>query len=305
MFFLDVAAAGIRLATPIFMASVGETFSQRAGVVNVGLEGMMLVGAFTGVMGAHYTGNPWIALLAAAAGGLLVALIHGLVSITLAGNQVVSGIALNLAALGITGFLTNVAFGGQTATAGTGFHAVEIPGLERIPFVGEVLFRQSVPVYVAYFLIPISIFVLYRTSWGLRVIACGENPHAADSAGVNVNRVRYQALLLAGAMAGLGGGVLALSLLRLFVVNLTQGRGFIALAAVLFGNWRPGLVVVGAGLFGVLDALQLRLQAVGVGIPPQALTLLPYVFTLAVLAGVVGKSRPPACFAIPYIRSEL
>jgi ABC-type uncharacterized transport system permease subunit len=303
MLLLDVAAAGLRISAPLVFAAVGETFSQKAGVINVQLEGMMLVGAYTGVTAAISSGDPLIGLLAAIAGGILLALVHGFVCITLGGNQIVSGIALNLFALGMTSFLLDIFFEEERARA-PGLEPLAIPGLSDIPGLGRVLFNQSLGVYLMLVLIPLGFFVLYKTPWGLRVLACGENPRAADTVGANVKAVRYQALILAGGLAGLGGGVLALSQLRFFVDNLTAGRGFIALAAVLFANWRPVQAALAASLFGFADALQLRLQAIGIGIPPEALTMLPFVLTLIVLGGFVGRARPPRYFGVPYVRGQ-
>lgn len=303
MLLVDVAVAAMRTSAPIIFASLGETFSERAGVINVHLEGMMLSGAFAGVLGAYASNDPFIGLAVGIGGGLFFALIHGVATITLGGNQIVSGIALNLLALGVTSYLLDVFFPGQNAVA-PGLSPVAIPGLADIPGIGRVFFQQSLAVYLMYILVPVSIFVLYKTTWGLRVLAAGENPRAADTLGVSVARVRYQALAVAGILAGLGGAVLALSQLSFFVDNLTQGRGFIALAAVLFGNWRPGYVAAAALLFGFADALQLRLQTVGFDIPPELMTMLPYVLTLIVLAGFVGRSRPPRYFGVPYIRGE-
>lgn len=303
MLFTDVAAAAIRISAPLVVAAIGETFSERAGVINVQLEGMMLSGAFCGVLAAYASNDPFIGLLAAIGGGLVIGGIHGAVTISLGGNQIVSGIALNLLAVGLTSYLLDLFFPGQSAVA-PGLAPVAIEGISNIPVIGRVLFQQSVAVYFAFLLVPTSFFVLYRTRWGLKVLAAGENPRAADTFGLSVRTIRYQAVLLAGGLAGLAGGILALSQLNFFVDNLTQGRGFIALAAVLFGNWRPGYVAAGAFLFGFADALQLRLQAVGVGIPPEVMTMIPYVLTLVVLAGFVGRSRSPRYLSVPYVRGE-
>ncbi len=304
MLLVDVFAAGVRIAAPVVAATLGETFSERAGVINVGLEGMMLTGAFVGVLAAFYTGDPVIGLVAAILGGAFIGLIHAFVSVTLGGNQIVSGVGLNFLALGATSFLLDVFFPGQSAQAERGLGAIAIPGLADIPGIGRIFFNQSLAVYVIYALVPASIFVLYKTEWGLRVIASGENPAAADAVGVSVTKTRYQAVLLAGGLAGFGGGVLALSQLRFFTDNMIQGRGFIALAAVYFGNLRPGWAALGAGFFGIIDALQLRLQAAGVGIPAPAMTMLPYVLSIVVLTSLVGRSRLPTYLARAYVRGE-
>lgn len=300
----DVLASGVRIGAPIGAAALGETYSGRSGVINVGLEGMMLVGAFAGVLVSGATGSAWVGLLAAMGAGLLVALVHGLISITLRGNQVVSGIAINLVALGGTSFLLEELLRDRQDQTVPGFYSVPIPGLSRIPFLGEVLFRQSLVVYMLYILAAVSVVVLYRTHWGLKVQASGENPHAADAAGIGVNRIRYECVALAGLLAGMGGGMLALSQLRFFTHNLTAGRGFIAIAVVIFGNWRPGQVMLGAGLFGTVDALQLRLQAIGVPVPGEVMTMLPYLVTVLLLAGVARKARMPAYLTRVFVRGE-
>lgn len=302
-FLTDVLSSGVRLGAPIATASLGETYSERSGVINVGLEGMMLVGAFSAVLGSTEFGSAWIGLLMGIAAGLLLAAIHAFVCITLRGDQIVSGIAINLLALGVTSFLFGVILKDRQERA-AGFEAVKIPGLSDIPIVGPALFDQSALVYLLYVLTIVSVTILYRSTWGLKVQAAGENPAAADAAGVNVNRIRYQCVCFAGSCAGMGGALLALSGLGFFVDNMTAGRGFIALAAVIFGNWRPGLVVLAAGFFGVIDALQLRLQAGGIPVPSEAMTMLPYVLTLVALAGVMGRARMPAYLTRVYVRGE-
>lgn len=300
-FAVAVFAAGTRIAAPIGCAALGETVSERAGVLNVQLEGMMLVGAFGGVLGSDLTGSAWVGLLGAAASGALVAALHALICIVFRAEQIVSGIALNLIALGLTSFLVPVIFGDNTGTV-AGLNAVDVPLLHTIPALGPIFFEQSPAVYLVYGLIPLTMLVLYRTRWGLEVQACGENPHGADTVGVAVARVRFGAVLFAGLLGGLGGGILALSGLRFFVDNITGGRGFIALAAVIFGNWKPGYVALAAWFFGCVDALQLQLQARGVPIPAELLTILPYVATLVVLAGVIGRARMPRQLARAYTR---
>jgi simple sugar transport system permease protein len=304
MLLIDVLSAGFRIAAPLVYAAVGETFSERAGVLNVQLEAMMLIGAFNAVLGTYFSGSVTVGVACGIAGGAFVALIHALVSVKLKGNQIISGIALNLVVLGLTSFLLRIFFAGQTTRSPRGLDTLTVPGLSEIPVLGPILFEQTLGVYFLYALVPASVYVLSRTSWGLNVTACGENPRAADTVGVDVDRTRTQAVLLAGVLAGLGGAVLGLSGLSFFTDNLTAGRGFIALAAVLFGNWRVGWVAAAAFFFGLIDAFQLRLQAVGVGIPPEALNLLPYALTIAILAGVTGRARMPTAFAQPYVRGE-
>lgn len=301
---VELLSATLRISTPIVLAAVGETYSERAGVLNVGIEGMMLSGALSGVIVSIVTGSAWLGLLGGAATGAVVALLHAAITITLKSDQIVSGIGINLLALGLTSYLVNIYYPGQSARVPERIPELSIPGLRDLPGLGPVLFEQHPVVYVALLTGIASYWVLYRTQFGRRITACGENPKAADVAGISVERTRYQGVLIAGALAGLGGAVLSVVHLGFFSHNLTNGRGFIALAAVLFGNWHVVKVMLAALFFGLIDALQLQLQAIGVGLPPELLTMLPYLLTLAVLAGAVGASRMPAHFVQPYIRSE-
>lgn len=301
---VELLAATLRISTPIALAAVGETYSERAGVLNVGIEGMMLAGALSGIVVSIATGSAWMGLLGGAAVGALVALLHAVISITLKSDQIVSGIGINLLALGLTSYLVNVYYPGQSARVPERIPELSIPGLRDLPGVGPVLFEQHPVVYLAIFIGVASYWILYRTQFGRRITACGENPRAADVAGISVERTRYAGVLIAGALTGLGGAVLSIVHLGFFSHNMTNGRGFIALAAVLFGNWKVVKVLLAALFFGLIDALQLQLQAIGVGLPPELLTMLPYLLTLAVLAGAVGVSRMPSHFVQPYIRSE-
>jgi ABC-type uncharacterized transport system permease subunit len=301
-FSIDFLQAAVRFSTPLLSASMGEAISERAGMVNVSLEGMMLFGALTAVLGVQYTGSLWAGVLCGLLGGALIALIQGLFSITLAVNQVVVGIALNIFSLGATTFILRWVYGVSDSVPVEGFAPLRIPGLSSIPVLGEAFFDQSILVYVIYLLIPVVTFVLMRTEWGLKLRAVGEHPEAADSLGVSVWRTRYAAILLCGAFAGLAGCFMSLAQLNRFVEAMTGGRGFVALAVVIVGKWTPWRLALGALLFGALDALALRAQALNVGLPYQLLLALPYVVTLLVYAGLVGQARPPAALAKPYIR---
>jgi ABC-type uncharacterized transport system permease subunit len=297
----DVLSGGVRIGAPIGTAALGEAISERAGVLNIHLEGMMLAGAFASVAGTMATGSPWLGLLFGMAAGALLGALHALSTITFGADQIVSGIALNLVALGLTSFLLPVVFGDNVDRV-AGFDVWAVPLLHEIPLLGPVLFEQAAAVYVFYALIPVTIVVLRRTTWGLRVQASGENPDGADAVGVDVRRVRFQAAVLAGVFAGLAGGILALAGIRVFVEEMTAGRGFVALAAVIFGNWSPGRVALAACFFGTVDALQVRLQAEGAPIPGELMTALPYIATLVILAGFVGRSRMPSQLARAYRR---
>jgi len=299
---IDFLQATIRFSTPLLGASMGEAISERAGMVNVSLEGMMLCGALGGVLGAHYTGNPWLGVLCAILAGGLAALIQAFFSVTLAVNQVVVGIALNIFALGATTYISRTAFGLTDSPQVQGFEPLHLPILSEIPILGEILFTQSALVYLIYLLIPLVAFALMRTEWGLKLRAVGEHPEAADSLGVSVAKMRYMAVLICGALAGMAGSFFSLVQLNMFVEGMTGGRGFIALAVVIVGKWNPWRLALVALLFGMLDALALRAQALNIGLPYHLLLALPYVVTLLVYAGLVGQARPPAALAQPYVR---
>ena len=299
---VDFLRATIRYSTPLLGASMGEAISERAGIVNVSLEGMMLFGALGGVLGAYYTEQLWIAVLCAMLAGLLLAAIQAFFSITLAVNQVVVGIALNIASLGATTYISRSVFGVAESPQVTGIKPLPIPLLSKIPFVGRVLFDQSILVYITYLLVPVVGFVLMRTEWGLKLRAVGEHPEGAASLGVGVERIRYAAVMICGLFAGLAGSFFSLVQLNQFVEGMTGGRGFIALAVVVVGKWVPRRLAVVALIFGMLDALALRAQALALGIPYHLLLALPYLVTLLIYAGLVGEARPPAALAKPYIR---
>mgnify|MGYP006290451185 CR=1 FL=1 len=298
----DFLRATIRYSTPLLGASMGEAISERAGIVNVSLEGMMLFGALGGVLGAYYTEQLWIAVLCAMLAGLLVAAIQAFFSITLAVNQVVVGIALNIASLGATTYISRSVFGVTESPQVTGIEPLPIPLLSEIPFIGRILFDQSILVYITYLLVPVVGFILMRTEWGLKLRAVGEHPEGAASLGIRVEGMRYAAVLICGLFAGLAGSFFSLVQLNMFVEGMTGGRGFIALAVVVVGKWTPRRLALVALIFGMLDALALRAQALALGLPYHLLLALPYLVTLLIYAGLVGQARPPAALAQPYIR---
>jgi ABC-type uncharacterized transport system permease subunit len=293
--------ADLRLATPILLAAIGMIYSERAGIVNIGAEGMMLVGALAGVAGSFYFGSAWYGTLIAIAFGALMGLLFGFIVITLQGDQIVTGIAFNLLGLGLTTSFARIFFGtSSTRPKIDAFNVVPIPFLSDIPIIGPILFRQATIVYFTIALVFITYFVLYKTTWGLTLRAVGEKPKAADTVGINVYKVRYFSIIIGGMLAALGGAFLSLGLVSLFTENMVAGRGFIAVAAVIFGKWNPIGVLGAALLFGAGDALVFRLQATGTDIPYQFLLMIPYVLTIAALAGFVGKSTAPAASCIPY-----
>jgi simple sugar transport system permease protein len=292
-------ASTVRNATPLIFAALGGMFSERSGVVNIGLEGLMLIAAFAGVVGAHASGSAWIGLCSGLAAGLLFALIHALMCITFEADQIISGTAINLLALGGTGFLMVEIFGGGgTSPRVDGFKEVSIPLLSKIPLIGPALFDQSLLVYLMYVLIPLTYFAVFRTPFGLRLRATGEVPEAVDTAGVSVTRMRYYGVALSGLLAACGGVYLSMGILSAFTENMTAGRGFIALAALIFGRWNPIGAAGAALLFGFAQAITYQVsQEV---IPIEFIHMLPYILTIVVLAGFGGRAIAPAAIGKPY-----
>ena len=292
--------SAVLLSAPLLYAAMGELVSETAGVINIELEGMMLCGAFAGVLGTSLSGSVFVGFMAAAVGGLLLAALHGATCFIFRANQVVSGVILNILALGVTSFLLSTVLaprGGQSVET---LSPISIPGLSRIPLVGEAFFDQNLMVYVAYAAVPLLWWTLNRTAVGLTLKAAGERPVTAESLGVSVHQTRWLALLVCGVFAGIGGGQLALAQLGIFTQNMTAGRGFIALAAVIFGRWRAFGTAAAVFLFAAADAFQIRAQALGVGIPYQFLVMLPYVVTLVALAGFLKAMRPPASLGVNF-----
>ncbi len=296
-------AAAVRLLVPLLFAAIGEIFAERAGLVNVGLEAMMLMGAFGGVLGAVDTGSAVLGLIIGVACGVTVAAIQAAIAINLGGNQIVSGIALNIAVLGLTSFLALTIWRNGNVPPVPGFGILDLPALASIPFLGTVLFRQTVFVYVAIIAVPVAWWAMTRTTWGLRLRACGEDPRAVDSLGIPVLGLRWQTMLIAGALAGLGGVFISLADVMTFSNDISAGRGFIALAVVIIARWSPVKAVFAALLFGGLEALALRLQTTNLHLPTDLLLALPYVATLLVYAGVVGRTVAPAALGRSYTRA--
>jgi simple sugar transport system permease protein len=296
---VSVLAATIRNATPLVFASMGGMFSERSGVVNIGLEGLMLISAFAGVAGAYFTGSAWLGLLAALGAGLFFALIHAVMTVVFEADHIISGTAINLLALGGTGFLMQIVFDrGGTSPNIDGFGNVPLPLLSQIPILGPVFFEQSVLVYLMYALIPVTFFMVFKTPFGLRLRGTGEAPEAVDTAGVSVTRMRIYGVALSGLLAALGGAYLSMGLLSAFTENMTGGRGFIALAALIFGRWNPIGAAGAAVLFGFAQAITFR--AGGDVIPQEFIQMLPYVLTILVLAGFGGRAIAPAALGKPY-----
>lgn len=283
----------IRLATPLLLAALGGLFSERSGVINIALEGLMLAGAFTAAAVTYFVGSPWIGLLAGIAAGVVLASVHAVACIRFKADQVVSGTAINILMLGLPAFISGALFASTGSTP-------QLPKEQLVPWT---------PIVLAFLvLVPLTWYVLYRTPFGLRLRAVGENPEAADAAGINVKRLRYTAVLISGALAALGGAYLSIGQSSLFTRNMTSGRGFIALAALIFGKWRPIQTMLACLLFGFTEAIAIQLQGVklpsGDEIPNQFIQIIPYLLTIIVLAGFIGHSRAPRALGIPYEKEK-
>lgn len=299
---LGILHSSVRLATPYLYASIGETFAQRSGVLNLGVEGIMLMGAYAGFYVVFTTGSLLGGLLAAAFIGLLMGLLMAVVSVTLQAEQGISGIGLHLFGLGLSSLLFKVTIG--TVESVNGFPELHVPLLSDIPYLGPVLFDHSILVYGAFALVPIAAYVLNRTTWGLNIRAVGNNPAAADSLGVSVTGVRYATVCVGGVLAGIAGASLSISALNIFQENMTNGIGFIAVALVYFGGWRPFGVLAGVLLFSSVNGLQLWLQVAGVNIPSDLAVMLPYVLTIVALMFAVRRANQPAALTKPFSRGS-
>lgn len=284
-----VAALALAKATPLLLAAIGGLYSERAGVVNIGLEGMMLAGAFGGVVGSLQFESPWIGLLVGMTAGAVLAAIHGWVTIRLRADQIISGTAINLLSLGATGFLLFEWFGTHGSS----------PTAVKLPIVSLPSLRLPPTTLFALLSVPVTLFIVYRTPWGLRLRACGEAPQIVRASGVSVGWMRFGAVVLSGALAGLGGAHLSLGDLSQFVERMTAGRGFVALAALIFGKWHPLGVLAACLFFGTAEAIADTLQGWTAAVPSQVFLALPFVLTMVVLAGFVGRSRPPAALGVP------
>ena len=311
--------ATLRLSTPLILAALAGLFAERSGVIDIGLEGKMLAGAFAAATVAALTGSAWLGLGTAIAVSILLALLHGYACITHRGNQVVSGVAINILVSGLTVTLGMAWFerGGQTPPLAPDarFNALVWPGVEslgEIPWLGtiyaELISGHNLLVYLAFLLVPLSWWLLYRTRFGLRLRATGESPAAVDTAGISVVRMRYTAMVIAGLLCGIAGAYLSTAHNAGFIREMTAGKGYIALAAMIFGQWRPFRVLFACLLFGFLDAIAVRLQGVVVPtigeIPVQLIQALPYVLTVILLAGFIGRAIPPKASGVPYVKER-
>jgi general nucleoside transport system permease protein len=316
---LQIAESSVRLATPLLLACLAGLYSERAGIFDIGLEGKMLGAAFAAGAVAAVTGSAWIGLLAGMGVSTLLALIHGLASITFRGNQIISGVAINFLASGLTALIGQNWFGmgGQTPQlmGDQRFLAIELPlagALRDVPVIGflyaQFLSGFSALVYVALLMVPLTWWVLYRTRFGLRLRAVGENPGAVDTAGISVTRLRFQAVIITGLLCGMAGAYLSTGMAAGFIRDMTAGKGFIALAALIFAKWRPWPALWACLLFGFLEAIGIRYQGLtipNVGtVPVQFMQALPYILTVVILAGFVGRAIPPRAGGKPYVKER-
>jgi ABC-type uncharacterized transport system permease subunit len=296
-----LCAAALRAGTPVLLAALGELLAERAGVLNLGVEGMMLVGALTGFVVTQASDQPWAGVLAAAAAGMALSLVHAFLTMTLRANQVISGLALTIFGTGVSGLWGKAFIGSPTA----GFTPMPVPLLADIPLLGSIFFQHDPLVYLGYLLVPLLWFLLYHTRPGLQIRAVGESPGSADAMGVNVIAWRYGCILAGGMAAGIGGAYLSLAYTQMWIENMTAGRGWIALAMVIFGAWNPVWTALGAYLFGGVQALQLRLQAFGWQLSPYLLMMAPYILTILVLVLASRHAHyrhlgTPAALGTPY-----
>lgn len=311
LLLVSILASGIRLATPFLIASIGEIFSERSGVLNLGLEGIMLMGAFSGFTIAFVTENLWLGILFGMIVGGLFNLINCLLSVKLGTDQTVNGLVIWILGLGLSSFFFRMIFGWMITGSRpnfptiTGLKPIYIPILSDIPLVGPTLFSQNILVYLALFMVPLSAFILNRTRYGLSIRAVGENPAAADTLGIRVQRTRFLCVFFGGMLAGLAGAYVSLAQVGFFRDNMVGGRGFIVIAIVIFGNWGHYGALLGSLLFGLADSLQLHLQTVfGWWIPWQFFSMLPYIVTIVALVGILRKTRAPAALLKHFKRGE-
>jgi general nucleoside transport system permease protein len=297
--------ATVRLAAPLALAALGETLSERSGVINIGLEGSIIAGALGGALAALAFGSAPLGVVGGAASGLAVALVFAVFAVGLNTDQIITGTAVTLGGLGVTAVLYQARFGvtGTALTLPT-LDVWAVPGLASLPWVGSAFFGQAPTVYLAYLLAPLIWWLLFRTEWGLEIRAAGEDPQAAEAAGVRVRWLRFGTCLVGGALAGVAGAHLALAHAGTFAEGMSAGRGFIAIAVVVLGRWHPGGVLLAALFFGAASALQFFLQTLGIAVGYQLFLALPYVLTLAALAGWVGRARAPAALALPWPRER-
>ena len=302
---ISILATAVRMGTILLLAALGELIVERSGVLNLSVEGMMLSGAFGGFIGAYYTNSLWLGVLSAILAGLLVSALFGLLAIILQIDQTVSGLTVNIFAAGLTFYLYRALFpnvGASNIPALKPFSVFQIPFLSDIPIIGKILFSQYALSYLAFFLMLLVAFYLYRTKSGLILRTLGENPRVVDMKGINVMRYRFLAVLFGGMMAGLAGSFITLASVGIFVADITSGRGWLAIAIVIFGDWKPVKILWASLFFGFIDALQMQLQALGVQLPFQLFLAMPYILTTVAVFLARKRSGAPLALGVHYVR---
>ncbi|WP_040210359.1 ABC transporter permease [Clostridium polynesiense] len=306
---IGLIASTLRLATPLIFATLGGVFSEKSGVVNIALEGIMTAGAFFAVLGSHITGNAWMGLLVGVLGGVLMAAIHAFLSIHLQAEQVVSGVGINVFSSAFVGFLLYKVFGNPSQSGSVASIPYPKEFFLNLPiigdtFIGTILSDLNWFVWLAFIMVALSAFLFNKTALGLRIKAVGEHPKAADTLGISVYGIRYFSVIMSGVLGGLGGATLSIGILNSFRENMVSGRGFIALAAMIFGNWKPKNAMIACLLFGFAEALQLAAQGFSIKLPQEFYAAFPYALTMLVLVGVVGKTQAPAADGEPYKKGQ-
>lgn len=300
-FITSLFESDFRMATPILFAALGLLLINRSGLINIGAEGIMLMATLTAVMGTYYSGNPWVGMLCAMATGAAMGLLFAFLTVSVRANQIVVGAAFNILGTGGSAMLYRIVFGTESQLMNVnGFSSIHIPVLSDIPFLGRAVFSQMPPVYIAFALVPVMSYFLFKTPTGLNLRSVGENPKAADTLGINVYRIRYVATIVGCTLIAMGGAFLSTGLLRFFSEGMVAGRGYIALAAVIFGRYKPMGVLLATLLFSFGNVIANTLQASGSAIPYNLLVMIPYILTIVALAGFGGKAVAPAAAGKPY-----
>lgn len=305
VFVTTFLAATFRSSVPLLFGTIGEAFAERSGVLNLGIEGMMLMGASVGFITVYFIGNLWLGVLVAATVAMLMGLLMAFLSVTIGAQQHVAGLAITFAGTGMSLYLYRilVSVGGGTPPTVTGFSPISIPLLNQIPVIGT-FFKQYALFYLGLILVPIVAFIFYKTTFGLKTSAVGQNPRAADTAGINVFKIRYICLMIAGALAGIAGAWFSLAEANLFLPLMTGGRGWVCIALVIFGTWDPFKILGGALIFGGIDGLSMTVKTLGIAFPTRVLDMLPYIFTIVILIIAVRRATYPAALLKPYRREE-
>lgn len=299
---ISILAGTVRIMTPILFAAIGELVTQRAGIWNMGVEGTMLMGAFTAYIVASSTGSVWLAVLAAMLAGVFMGLLTAFMTATMRVDHFISGLGINLLAGGLTLYWFRIYIKGRPQPTFDGFDSVAIPGLSAIPWLGEILFTQRLLTYLAFAMVPVIWFLLYRTRWGLELRCLGENPKALDIKGINIVRRQYVAVLIGSVMTGLGGGFLMLGFSDRFLADITAGRGWLAVVAIIAGNWMPRGVLAAVLVFALLESVATHVQVLSLNVPHQIFLAMPYLASILLLMGLRRKTNQPVKLGIPYFR---